>query len=94
MDSMSVETQAVVCTLHDTQYFKLPTFFINLFYIPVFNTQWFFQAILFEETIVLKLNSTHQLLVYANDVNILDGRIHSIKKKAESLVVASKEIGL
>jgi hypothetical protein len=94
MDSMSVETQAVVCTLHHTQYFKLPTLFINLFYIPVFNTQWFFQATLFEETFVLKLNSTHQHLVYANDVNILDGSMHSIKKKTESLVVASKEIGL
>ena len=54
----------------------------------------FLQAILFEETIVLKLNDTHQLLVYANDVNILGWSIHSIKKKTESLVVASKETGL
>jgi hypothetical protein len=42
----------------------------------------------------LKLNGTHQLLVYADDVNILIGSIHSIKKKAEDLVAASKEIGL
>jgi hypothetical protein len=28
----------------------------------------------------LKLNGTHQLLVYADDVNILGGSMHSIKK--------------
>ena len=42
----------------------------------------------------LKLNGTHQCLVYADDVNILCGSIHSIKKNTEALVVASKEIGL
>ena len=42
----------------------------------------------------LKLNGTHQLLVYADDVNILGGSIHTIKEKAEALIVASKEIGL
>jgi len=39
----------------------------------------------------LKLNSTHQLLVYA-DVNILGGSIHTIQEHAEALIVASKEI--
>ena len=42
----------------------------------------------------LKLNGTHQLLVYADDVNILGGSVHTIKENAETLVVASKEIGL
>jgi hypothetical protein len=42
----------------------------------------------------LKLNGTHQLLVEANDVHKLGGRVHSIMKSAEALVVASKETGL
>jgi protein associated with RNAse G/E len=42
----------------------------------------------------LKLNGTHQLVVYADDVNILGGSVHAIKKNTEDLVVASKEIGL
>jgi hypothetical protein len=42
----------------------------------------------------LKLISTHQLLVYADDVNILGGSIHTIKENAEALVVASKGTGL
>ena len=42
----------------------------------------------------LKLNGTHQLLVYADDVNILGGSVHTVKENAEALVVATKEIGL
>ena len=42
----------------------------------------------------LQLNGTHQLLVYADDVNMLDGSIHTIKKIKESLLVGSKETGL
>jgi len=45
----------------------------------------------------LKLNGTHQILVYANDVNTLGRSVHNIEKKKkniEVLVVASKEIGL
>jgi hypothetical protein len=42
----------------------------------------------------LKLNGTHQLLAYADDVNILGGSVHTVKKNAEAVVVATKEIGL
>jgi len=42
----------------------------------------------------LKLNGKHQLLVCADYVNILGGSIHTIKEKAEALVLASKENGL
>ena len=42
----------------------------------------------------LKLNGTQQLLAYANDVNILGGSVDTVKKNAEALVVAIKEIGL
>jgi len=40
----------------------------------------------------LKLNGTHQLLAYADDVNILGGSVHTVKENAEAMVVASKEI--
>ena len=42
----------------------------------------------------LKFNGTRQLLVYAADVNILGGSVHTVKENAEFLVVASKETGL
>jgi hypothetical protein len=42
-----------------------------------------------------KLNGTHQVLVYADDVNILGGSVHTAtKENAEALVIASKETGL
>ena len=33
-------------------------------------------------------------MLYADDVNILGGSIHTIKKNTEALVVANKENGL
>jgi len=42
----------------------------------------------------LKLNGTHQLLAYANDINILGGSILTLKDNAEALVAATREIGL
>ena len=42
----------------------------------------------------MKLNVTHQLLAYANDVNILGGSIHTLKENAEALVADTREIGL
>ena len=41
----------------------------------------------------LKLNGTHCLLVYVDDVNILGGSVRTIKKNTESYVFASKEVG-
>jgi hypothetical protein len=42
----------------------------------------------------LKLNGTHQLLDYTVDVNLLRDNIDTIKKNTESLIDASKEVGL
>jgi hypothetical protein len=36
----------------------------------------------------------HQLLVYADDVNLLGDNMDAIKKKMEHLIDASKEVGL
>jgi len=42
----------------------------------------------------LKLNGTHQPLVYADDVNMLGGSIHTVNENMEAFLVVSKEIGL
>jgi hypothetical protein len=42
----------------------------------------------------LKLNGTHQLLVYADDMNILNDNIDAIKKNIQTLIKASQEVHL
>jgi hypothetical protein len=47
-----------------------------------------------EYQVGLKLNGTHQLLAYTHDVNLLGGNIVTIQKNTETLIDASKEVGL
>jgi hypothetical protein len=42
----------------------------------------------------MKLNETHQLLVYADDVNLLQNNTGTIDKNTESFIDASKEDGI
>jgi hypothetical protein len=46
-----------------------------------------------ENQVGMKLNGTHQLLVYADDVNLLGDTLHTMKK-IETSIDASKEVGL
>jgi hypothetical protein len=47
-----------------------------------------------ENKVGLKLNGTHQLLVYVDDVNLLGDNLNTIKGNARSVIDASKEVGL
>jgi hypothetical protein len=47
-----------------------------------------------ENQVGLKLNWTGQLVAYADDVNLLRGNIVTINKNTETLIEASKEVGL
>jgi hypothetical protein len=42
----------------------------------------------------LILNATHQILVYAYNINMLGRSIHTIKKNTDTVVVPSKGTGL
>jgi hypothetical protein len=42
----------------------------------------------------LKLHGIHQLLAYADEVNLLGDNIHTITKNTETSTDASKEVGL
>jgi hypothetical protein len=47
-----------------------------------------------ENQVGLKLNWTHQLLAYADDVILLGDNIDTINKNTETFIDASKEVGL
>jgi hypothetical protein len=47
-----------------------------------------------ENQMGLKLNETHQLLAYADDVNLLGDNTNTIKRNTETLIDTSNEVGL
>jgi hypothetical protein len=47
-----------------------------------------------ENQMGMKLSGTHQLLVYADDVNLLGGNTDTIRKNTGTLTDASIEVGL
>jgi hypothetical protein len=47
-----------------------------------------------ENQVGLKLNGTHWLLVYADDVNLMGDSMDTIKKNTGTLTDVSKEVGL
>jgi hypothetical protein len=42
----------------------------------------------------LKLNGTHQLLAYADDMDLQEDNIETVKKNIETLIDASREVEL
>jgi hypothetical protein len=46
-----------------------------------------------ENQVGLKLNGTHQLMAYTDDVNLLEDNIDTMKKNTETVTDASKDVG-
>ena len=47
-----------------------------------------------ENRIGLELNGKHQLLVYSNDVNMLEENLQSVRENIEIFIKINKDIGL
>jgi hypothetical protein len=47
-----------------------------------------------ENKVTLELNAIHQLSVYADDINLLCNSINTIKENIETLLEASRDVGL
>jgi hypothetical protein len=47
-----------------------------------------------ENQVCLQFTGTHQLLVYADDVNLFGDSVNTIKEHTETLLQASRDIGL
>jgi hypothetical protein len=47
-----------------------------------------------ENEVSFELNGTHQLLVYADDVNLIGDSVNTIQENSETLIEANRDIGL